>query len=126
MLLVLVGGLLLAAVGLPAPAAIAGRKTHKVAAEGTFPAFRFNPSALEVAVGDKVVWTNTTSSEHHIQPYGGPWVDKAHLHLAADGGKASFVFKKPGAYQYYCDITYHGQLLPGGLCLGQCGSITVN
>lgn len=125
-LLALPAALLVGALGSAAPAALAKGKTHKVTAEGSFPSFRFEPADIDVSVGDKVAWTNNTSAEHHVQPYGGPWEDDAHLHLDPDGGKASFVFKKPGDYKYYCDLPYHGQLLPGDLCAGQCGTITVN
>ncbi len=121
----LAGILLLAALGAPASAVRAKAKTHKVVAEGTWPfLFRWNPAAVEIAVGDKVRWTNTTTSDHHITPYEGPWPKDTHLHLP-EGGKASFTFKKPGVYKYYCDLQYHGQLLPGGECFGQCGEITV-
>ncbi|HYI46482.1 MAG TPA: plastocyanin/azurin family copper-binding protein [Actinomycetota bacterium] len=122
----LVAALLVGALAPGVPAARAKGKTHKVGAEGSFPRFSFEPPDIEIATGDKVVWTNNTSAEHHVMPYGGPWDGAEPLHLDADGGKSSFVFKKPGEYLYYCDLTFHGQLLPGDLCAGQCGSITVN
>ena len=122
----LVAVVMLVPLGSVAPAAGAKAKTHKVSATGNFPAFRFDPDSVEISVGDKVLWTNTTSSEHHIQPYSGPWAEGTHLHIDADGGKAWFRFTKPGEYKYYCDIAFHGQLLPGGICVGQCGSITVD
>lgn len=109
-----------------APAARAKGKTHHVHAVGSWPfQYSWDPAEIEIAAGDKVVWMNETSSEHHITPYDGPWPEDIHLHLEGEGSKASFVFKKPGVYKYYCDLQFHGQLLPGGLCFGQCGEITV-
>jgi plastocyanin len=101
-------------------------KTHHVQAVGSWPLqFSWDPAELEISVGDKVMWMNSTSGEHHITPYAGPWPDDVHLHLEGEGSKSSFVFKKPGEYKYYCDLQFHGQLLPGEVCLGQCGTITV-
>ena len=119
------GALLLCALALGSPAATARatRATHTVEAQGTFPVFRYVPAEVEAAVGDKVVWVNKTDAEHHVTPYDGPWADKAHLHLPA-GKKVAFRFKEPGTYRYYCDLPYHGQLI-GPLCLGQCGTVTV-
>lgn len=108
-----------------APARKPKGKTHSVTAEGTYPMmFRWEPSTIEIKRGDRIVWTNKTSNEHHVQPYGGPWADREHLHIA-EGGKASFRFVKPGTYLYYCDLQFHGQLLPGNICIGQCGEIVV-
>jgi len=109
-----------------APAARVARKTHHVHAVGSWPMqFAWDPADIEIAAGDKVMWMNTTSGEHHITPYEGPWPDDVHLHLEGEDSKATFVFKKPGVYKYYCDLQLHGQLLPGGVCAGQCGTITV-
>ena len=119
--LLLVGGLVA-----PAPAAKARGETHKVTVEGGFPRFTFEPADITISAGDKVVWLNNTSAEHHIQPYAGPWAEGTHGHLEPDGGKASLTFKKPGVYKYYCDLPFHGQLLPGEICAGQCGTVTVN
>lgn len=124
-LVALAGSLLMTALGTPAPAGRAKPETHKVQVTSGTPTFAFDPSDLTIATGDKVVWTNPTSAEHHIQPYAGPWAEGTHLHLDADGGKASLRFTKAGEYRYYCDIRFHGQLLAGQVCLGQCGTITV-
>ncbi len=111
-----------------APAARAKGATHHVHAVGSYPMqFSWDPEAIEIKAGDKVMWMNMTSNEHHITPIEGPWPKDFHLHLAPkEGAKAAFVFKKPGEYSYYCNLQFHGQLLPGGLCVGQCGTITVN
>ena len=117
----------LVALGSTATAAGGKGATHKVSATGSYPMmFQWEPADLEIASGDKVVWTNTTSGEHHITPYEGPWPEDLHLHLDGEGSKAMFRFKAPGVYKYYCDLQFHGQLLPGNLCAGQCGTITVN
>lgn len=106
-----------------APATPAATKLHKVEVTGEFPAWRFEPAELTVAVGDKVVWRNPTSAEHHVTPISGPWREGAHVHLKAEG-KGGLVFTEPGTYRYYCDRQLHGQLV-GDVCLGQCGTIIV-
>jgi plastocyanin len=113
----------LCALALSSPIAAAS-ETHRVEAQGTFPVFRYAPAEITVAAGDKVVWVNTTSNEHHVTPYDGPWAERGPLHLAA-GKKVSFRFKKPGTYRYYCDLEYHGELV-GPLCYGQCGTVVVD
>jgi plastocyanin len=122
--IVLISVVALGALISPAPARKPKAKTHSVSAMGSYPVFRWEPSTIEIKAGDRVVWKNKTSNEHHIKPYDGPWADREHLHLA-EGGKATFRFAKPGTYLYYCDVTYHGQLLPGNICIGQCGEIVV-
>lgn len=117
------------ALALPASATRATKARpakHKVEAQGTFPVFRWEPPEIEIAVGDKVVWTNPTSNEHHVTAYDGPWAEGGsfnYLHIPP-GGKGSFRFKEPGTYRYYCDLQFHGQLI-GPLCVGQCGTVVV-
>ena len=115
----------LGALSSSAPARKPKGKTHSVSAVGSYPMmFEWEPATIEIRPGDRVVWTNKTSNEHHVQPYDGPWADREHLHIP-EGGKASFRFVKPGTYLYYCDLQFHGQLLPGNICLGQCGEVVV-
>ncbi len=97
--------------------------THRVAAAGgpLGPTWRWDPAQLEIVKGDKVVWTNPSSTTHHVVPYEGPW-DKT-LHVEA-GKTVTMRFKKPGTYRYRCDIPTHSEMI-GGQCVGQCGTITV-
>ena len=84
--------------------------------------WRFDPSEVTVAVGDKVRWSNPSSATHHVTAYDGPW-DGTSLHLDP-GGKTTFRFKKPGIYLYRCDISTHSEVVEGR-CIGQCGTIVV-
>lgn len=101
-------------------------KKHNVTVAGG-PAylFRFQPSELEIHAGDKVKFSNPSSVDHQVHPYGMEWarVD-AHLTLSANGGKATYRFKTPGVYEYRCDIQFHSDMV-GDVCLGLCGTITV-
>ena len=103
-----------------APTQGATRK-HTVRAGGFEPVWTWEPQDLTISVGDKVVWKNPTGEEHHVLPYGDAWAGEG-WHLEPNGGKGSRVFRKPGEYDYLCE--YHAQIV-GGICLGQCGTITV-
>ncbi len=99
------------------------RKTHQITAGGGpfGPTWQWQPAELEVAAGDRVTWTNPTGTTHHVTGWEGEW--DVRLHVSADG-KASHRFRSPGVYRYRCDIPMHSQLI-GGVCIGQCGTITV-
>ena len=105
---------------LAAPASAGRAKTYKVMASGSAPVYFWDPDSLDIAVGDKIVWSNPTDAEHHITPLDGPWTAE-HLHVDI-GDKADYRFKKAGTYTYYCDL--HSQLV-SGVCVGQCGSVRV-
>lgn len=105
------------------------RTTHQVEAVGgpVTPLWEWDPSELEIFVGDRVVWRNESGADHHVAPYGGPWEDVDSMHLPI-GGKVGFVFRRPGEYLYRCDFTFAGvehSLLVGDECLGMCGRIVV-
>jgi plastocyanin len=103
--------------------------THKVQASGgpVSPLWEWDPSELEISVGDRVVWLNKTGTDHHVTPYGGPWKGIDSMHLPTDG-QVDFVFRKPGEYLYRCDFAFAGiehSFLVGDDCLGMCGRIVV-
>lgn len=105
------------------------RNTHEVEAAGgpVTPLWEWNPSELEISVGDKVLWLNETATDHHMTPYDGPWKDGDTKHVAV-GGKVANVFRKPGEYLYRCDFVFAGvehSLLVGDECIGMCGRIVV-
>lgn len=115
----------------PGSATARGKKrtTHRVDATGgpVTPLWEWDPSELEISVGDKVVWRNEMGSDHHVTPYGGPWEDVDTMHLPVDG-KVGFVFRRPGEYLYRCDFAFAGvehSLLVGDECIGMCGRIVV-
>lgn len=115
--------------GSPGEGAAKKGKTHRVEAAGgpITPLWAWDPSELEISVGDKVVWGNETSTTHHVTPYGGPWEGEGSMHLSVDG-KVRFVFRKPGEYLYRCDFAFAGvehSLLIGDECIGMCGRIVV-
>lgn len=60
--------------------------------------FAFNPSKLQVKVGDTVTWTNQDSAPHTVT---GDAFQSAQL---AAGGTYSFTFDKAGTYAYKCSI----------------------
>ncbi|MGH2756116.1 MAG: cupredoxin domain-containing protein, partial [Actinomycetota bacterium] len=49
------------------------RGAHEVEAAGgpVTPLWQWDPSDLQVSVGDKVLWQNETGADHHVTPYGG-------------------------------------------------------
>lgn len=103
--------------------------THRVDAAGgpVTPLWEWDPSDVEIQVGHKVVWRNETASGHHVTPYAGPWNNGDVMHLPI-GGKAGFVFDKPGEYLYRCDFAFAGvehSVLVGDECVGMCGRVVV-
>jgi len=60
--------------------------------------FAFNPEAVTISAGDTVRWTNLDSITHTIK---GPDFESDTLR---DGDSYSFVFTKPGVYEYECSI----------------------
>lgn len=104
-------------------------ETHRVEAVGgpVTPFWEWDPSELEISVGDKVLWGNETSTTHHVTPYGGPWESDGTMHVSIDG-EVQFKFRKPGEYLYRCDFAFAGvehSLLIGDECVGMCGRIVV-
>jgi plastocyanin len=86
----------------------------------------FSPKRVEIALNDKVVWTNRSSATHTVT-----FEDGTDLHSACDpdallrvgcqgpGATAERTFRTPGSYPYYCKI--HGD--PGGA--GMAGVVVV-
>ena len=112
----------LAALVVVAVAPAAQPKTRAVKAGGNFPLYTWEPSAIHLAVGDRIVWKNPTDSEHHVAPYKGKWNDTLHVDV---GGTASFRFRRPGTYLYRCDLDFHSYFV-GDRCFGQCGRVVVH
>ncbi len=64
--------------------------------------FAFGPATLTVARGTRVVWINRDDEVHTVDSAAQPARFKSG---ALDtGDKFSFVFDKPGTYQYFCSI----------------------
>lgn len=59
----------------------------------------YDPSSLEVGVGDTVVWTNTGSVDHTVTADDGSFDSGA----IAPGDTWSYTFEDVGEYQYHCD-----------------------
>lgn len=62
--------------------------------------FAFNPSFLEINVGDRVVWTNSDSVLHTVAANNGEFSSGS----LRKGDAYAFVFSKAGAYKYYCGV----------------------
>lgn len=77
----------------------------------TIASLAFAPSALTVAAGDSVVWTNTDPQVHTTTSNTGVW-DSGGLN---SNQSYTFTFSTPGTYAYHCSI--HSFMT---------GSITVN
>jgi plastocyanin len=60
----------------------------------------FDPPSLNVAAGTTVTWVNNGAHEHTVTAADGSWDSGA---IPPDG-TYSARFKKPGTYQYVCDI----------------------
>ena len=64
--------------------------------------FTFNPKMVTVKAGDTVTWTNKDDIPHTVADPG------AFKSKALDtGDKFSFVFTRPGAYEYFCSLHPH-------------------
>ncbi len=73
--------------------------------------FSFNPGNEAVKVGAKVTWTNQDSFNHTVKTLKGPAKpDSSPIH---PGKSFSYVFTKPGTYQYICGIhnNMHGTVV---------------
>ena len=67
--------------------------------------FAFVPATLTVAAGTAVTWVNQDEEPHNIVSLGKPRVFRSQ---GLDGGeKYSFVFDKPGTYEYVCSVHPH-------------------
>ena len=73
-------------------------RAHEVAIQ----AFQFQPKAIEVTAGTRVVWTNRDDIEHTVtadSSGGGVAFDGA---LGGKGRSFAFTFTLPGTYAYFC------------------------
>ena len=123
-------GLLLAAVWVPQSAAAPSRGPSSVtvvAAGGPLPfTWEWDPTEVTIRRRGKVTWENPTDATHHVTFWEGPGAEHQHLD---PGGSATLKLRKPGVYKYWCDITFHANLIDvagyGKVCVGMCGEITV-
>jgi len=86
------------------PAQAAARAVNEVGRE-------FTPNQVDIAVNDKVVWTNRSNESHTVTFDNGP-----DLHAACDpdallqvgcqapGGTVEYTFTVPGHYPYHCKL----------------------
>ncbi|HEY2766097.1 MAG TPA: cupredoxin family copper-binding protein, partial [Pseudonocardiaceae bacterium] len=63
---------------------------------------KFQPQALDVAVGDTVTWVNNDTASHTVTVTDGP--EKFDSGLLAPGKSFSHKFTMPGVYSYYCAV----------------------
>ena len=60
--------------------------------------YRFEPTAITVAAGDTVTWSNDDNFTHTVQ------VDGQEDHEVDRGDSVSITFDKPGTYRYICTL----------------------
>jgi amicyanin len=80
--------------------------TNGVASGGTvhvtIKALAFHPAAINVKVGDSVVWVNEDAPPHNVAWVSGPKF--ASSSKLATGAKFTLTFNQPGTIQYFCSI----------------------
>lgn len=125
----LLAAVFVAALAAPLPARAIDRPAGSftvVAGGGPHPfTWTWDPAELTIEARSKVTWKNPTEGIHHVTFWRGPSSKSLHLH---GRGSAALKFKKPGVYEYLCDIFGHAQLVhvgPERICVGMCGVITV-
>jgi len=62
--------------------------------------FAFNPSALNISAGQKVIWTNNDSAPHQIKADNNSFSSG----VLSNGDTYEFTFSTPGTYSYHCTI----------------------
>jgi plastocyanin len=99
---------LIAVCGAALLAMAGGARAQQVAtgaAEIDIKNFNFEPSTLTVAAGTAVTWVNRDEEPHNIVNLGKPRLFRSQ---GLDGGdKYTFVFDKPGTYEYVCSVHPH-------------------
>ncbi len=85
-----------------APSATASAGSAQVKVTEQSEKYGFSPAMLSVAVGTKVVWTNSTDVPHTVTSDTGSTL--ASSMISPSGGTFSFTFTKPGTYTYHCTI----------------------
>ncbi|HXT37747.1 MAG TPA: cupredoxin domain-containing protein [Chloroflexota bacterium] len=73
---------------------------HRKVIQITINNFAFSPASVEVSPGTKIIWTNHDSDPHTVDSTKNVWTSEA---LDTDG-RFTRVFKKTGAFPYYCSI----------------------
>ena len=63
--------------------------------------FAFSPRLSQIAVGERITWTNDDDTAHRIQSAGSAFAPSAVLDTRAS---YSATFAKPGQYPYFCSI----------------------
>jgi plastocyanin len=67
--------------------------------------FAFRPATLTIAAGTAVTWVNQDEEPHNIVNVGQPRLFRSG---GLDGSeKYTFVFDKPGTYEYICSVHPH-------------------
>lgn len=106
--------------------ASASKKTTVEAAGGPLPyTWEWSPADVTISKGGVVRWNNSTDAVHHVTSWDGAWDVSKHVDT---GDSVAIKFKKRGTYRYWCDIAGHADILhigPQKLCIGMCGTITV-
>ena len=72
--------------------------------------YAFRPSTITVKAGRKVTWVNYDKVDHTVTSVDNTMASTPHI---VPGGHASYVFKTPGTYGYYCSIhpKMHGKVI---------------
>ena len=101
--------------------------TARVAASGSPGNWSWQPELRRINRGDRIVWTNPTSTSHRVVAYGGNWSKDS---LIGSGETTSKRFRRAGLYRYRCTVgqgtpAAHSTLDADGSCDGMCGRIRV-
>jgi plastocyanin len=88
--------------GTPAPATAAGAASAGAAIEMS--GFAFSKTAVEVAKGSAVTWTNKDGTTHTVSSGTPPTTDGKFDGQVAAGSTFSFTFKDAGTFKYFCAI----------------------
>jgi plastocyanin len=115
----------LTAVSILAPATSLA-ETRRFRAAGGPGSWQWEPSVRRIVRGDRIVWTNPTSTTHSVVAYGGNWSKNT---LIASGENTSRRFRRVGLYKFRCTIgagtaAAHSRL-QDGQCSGMCGRVRV-
>ena len=90
--------------GTPAPAIATGAAGGGAKAAIDISGFAFSKTALEIAKGTAVTWTNKDGTGHTVSSGTPPTKDGKFDGPVAAGGTFSFTFNDLGAFKYFCAI----------------------
>jgi plastocyanin len=110
--------LTLAAVLVGAVAAQPAQAAVLIKGVSTSAGFRWQPHAVTVGRGAKVVW-KAVAGTHTVTAWKGAWSKNTTI---GQGASTSFTFRKVGVYRFRC--LFHSTLV-NGVCSGMCGRVTV-